>query len=309
MKSAQSHIREMFRQAIKSNDERFKELMNHVSIKAFQKENPEIPLEAYRKSFLELDQFVKEQENCAKCTGLETCKNMLPGYCSVLKGGPNYVRLQMKKCHRLEAYEQMKKRQELMQSHQIPKSVLAATFETIDFDERTDVIAEVMAYCDLFEKGIPKHGLYLYGPFGVGKSHIAAAAANYLTGLGIDVFMVYVPDFVQTVYDSIRRGTTSELVEAVKRTKVLILDDIGAESLNPWMRDEILGAILQHRMAEELPTLYTSNLTLDELEQHLAFTAKGGHEKIKALRIMERIRNFTKPICVTGRNRRENSVR
>jgi DNA replication protein DnaC len=53
------------------------------------------------------------------------------------------------------------------------------------------------------------------------------------------------------------------------------LDDIGAESNNDWIRDNILQVILQYRMQENLPTFFTSNLTMDELEMRLAMTKKG----------------------------------
>lgn len=309
MRSAQSQIRELFAgRKIPSSDERVQFLLSHVAIKAFQKQNPDIPLDVYKRSVPKLNQFVREQGNCARCGGLETCKNIFPGHCSELVGYETYIDLKMKKCSRLEAYEGMKKRQELFKSHKIPKSVLSSTFDTIDYDERSDVIMQALEYCDLFQKGIPKHGLYLHGNFGVGKSHIAAAIANYLTDLGIDCFMVYVPDFVQEVYQSIQKGTTHQLVDAVKQVKVLILDDIGAENLNPWIRDEIFGSILQHRMAEELTTIFTSNLSLDELQEHLTYTNKGGRDELKAKRIMERIKHYVKPLEVPGRNRRENNI-
>lgn len=309
MKSAQSQIREILGgRKIPSNEERLQSLLSNIAIKSFQKQNPDIPLEAYKRSIPKLSQFVREQENCAKCTGLETCKNIFPGRRSELVGYKTYIDLRMPKCERLKAFEEMKKRQELFKSHKIPKSVLSSTFDTIDLDERKDVIDQALEYCTLFEQGTPKHGLYLHGNFGVGKSHIAAAIANYLTGLGIDCFMVYVPDFVQEVYQSIQKGNTHQLVDAVKEVKVLILDDIGAENLNPWIRDEIFGSILQHRMTEELTTIFTSNLSLDELQEHLAYTNKGGRDELKAKRIMERIKHYVKPLEVPGRNRRENNL-
>ncbi|MBA4543423.1 primosomal protein DnaI [Thermoactinomyces daqus] len=311
MNHARTEIRKILAgRQVKSPDERVRELMDHTLIRSFMKEHPEIPLEAYKRSLSKLSQYVREQGNCVRCQGLESCPNIITGHHSVLVGYETNIDLQMKKCHRLEAYEQMKKRQALMKSHMIPKSILAATFDTIDLDpDRTEAISQAIEYCERFESGVfPKHGLYLYGPYGVGKSHIAGAMANYLTGLGVDSFMVYVPDFVQSVYDSIRKQKINELVDSVKQAKVLILDDIGAENLNPWMRDEIIGAILQYRMGEELPTIYTSNLTLNELENHLAFTNKGGEERIKAVRIMERIKHYTKPIRVSGKNRREGAI-
>jgi primosomal protein DnaI len=120
--------------------------------------------------------------------------------------------------------------------------------------------------------------------------------------------MVYVPDFLLEVKDAI--GSKTETVEskldALRTAPVLILDDIGAETLTIWTRDEVLGPILQRRM-ERLPTIYTSNLTMIELKQHLANvkdSKPSEQNDKKAARIIERIEPFVKILPVGGRNRR-----
>ena len=67
--------------------------------------------------------------------------------------------------------------------------------------------------------------------------------------------------------------------------------------------DEILGTILQYRMQEGLPTLFTSNLTISELEVHLASNDSEG--RIKARRIIERIKFLTDNITMIAENRRK----
>ncbi|MBR6072899.1 MAG: primosomal protein DnaI, partial [Bacilli bacterium] len=78
---------------------------------------------------------------------------------------------------------------------------------------------------------------------------------------------------------------------------------IGAESVTAWSRDEVLQTILQYRMDEELPTFFTSNLTIDELERHLSET-KDNIDKVKARRIIERIKQLTDDIEIISDNRR-----
>ncbi|MNC27657.1 Primosomal protein DnaI [compost metagenome] len=126
--------------------------------------------------------------------------------------------------------------------------------------------------------------------------------------------MVYVPDFMSEAKDAISSKTETVLskLEALQNVTVLILDDIGAESLTIWTRDEILGPILQRRM-ERLVTIYTSNLTIKELRQHLVNVKDAKamdqrqHEK-KAERILERIEPFVEVLHVGGRNRRRDNL-
>ena len=58
-------------------------------------------------------------------------------------------------------------------------------------------------------------------------------------------------------------------------------------------------------MQMELPTFFSSNFTMDELEKHLAVDVKGDQEPLKAKRIMERIRFLSREVTVVGDNLRQ----
>ena len=82
---------------------------------------------------------------------------------------------------------------------------------------------------------------------------------------------------------------------------LLLLDDIGAEYLTAWSRDEVMEPILQYRMDQNLPTFFTSNYSIDEIEKH--FIING--DKMKAKRIIERIKQVSDEVELVGKNRRE----
>ena len=56
-------------------------------------------------------------------------------------------------------------------------------------------------------------------------------------------------------------------------------------------------------MNENLSTFFTSNLTMEELENHLA-TGNNKTEKVKARRIIERIKSLTFDVEIIGKSRR-----
>ena len=85
---------------------------------------------------------------------------------------------------------------------------------------------------------------------------------------------------------------------------ILCIDDIGAEKVSEWSRDEVLGTILQTRMNHNLTTFFTSNLNLEELEKHFLITEKSD-EKIKARRIMGRIKQLSVEMELVSENRRK----
>ena len=86
-----------------------------------------------------------------------------------------------------------------------------------------------------------------------------------------------------------------------KYAKLLLIDDLGAEGVTSWSRDEVLGTILQYRMQEGLPTFITSNLNMKELSEHLSNKT----EKVKAERIIERVKQLTVDIEMISKNNRK----
>ncbi|WP_164491634.1 primosomal protein DnaI [Staphylospora marina] len=280
-------------------------LLRHPDVRRFAERHPELPLDCYRRSLILLSQFVTERTSCRQCPGLEKCPNSAPGHYPVLEQYGLAISLKLTECSKLRSHKESERRRSLIRSHHIPVEIRNATFESVELSaKREEAVSAAIDFCMEFENGLPDKGLYLYGPFGVGKSYIAGAVTNQLASIGIASVMVHLPALVEEMKGAINENSVSDKVDALKTTTVLILDDIGAETLTPWIRDDILSVIFQYRMTEHLPTIYTSNLSLDELEEHFAHTGKGGFEPLKAKRLMERIRPFVRPILVEGRNRR-----
>lgn len=69
------------------------------------------------------------------------------------------------------------------------------------------------------------------------------------------------PDFVEDAKALMfEPQKLKETVTLMKEADLLVFDDIGAENLSPWVRDHVLGAILNHRMNRK-PT-FTRPITI-----------------------------------------------
>ncbi|GEO78679.1 primosomal protein DnaI [Companilactobacillus mindensis DSM 14500] len=147
-------------------------------------------------------------------------------------------------------------------------------------------------------------GLYLAGDFGVGKTYLLGAIANELFKHDVHTTLMHFPTFAIEMKDSIGQNNVLAKVNKIKGAEILMLDDIGADTMSSWIRDEILGVILQYRMQENLPTFFSSNFSMKELEQHLSVNQRGEEEPVKAKRIMERVKYLSREVIVTGPNRR-----
>jgi primosomal protein DnaI len=307
IQQAISHL--PWRRKLPSLGEIERDILNHPLVVEFRRQHPEITMEVLERSLAKLDQAIKEHNQCAKCQSVAECPNLMKGHEAKLVWTGAYIDTVYTPCPKWIAEQAQKKREKLIQSHHIPREVLNASFQNFEQDPtRFTAFRTLMEFCLQAEPGSQERkmkGIYLYGPLGVGKSYLMAATARKLADRGISSLMVYVPDFFREIKESIQDNSVQEKVAALKSVPVLILDDIGADNITPWIRDEVLGAILQFRIAENLPTLFTSNYNYELLEEHLSHSAKGGIEAMKAKRIMERIVHYTNDYFVDGPNRRK----
>ena len=93
-------------------------------------------------------------------------------------------------------------------------------------------------------------------------------------------------------------------VTALKKADYLFLDDIGAESVSEFIRDDVLLGILEYRLEQDLTTFFTSNLSKEELLKHYQYDRKEKSNLMKARRLLERIDILTDDYVLTGENMR-----
>lgn len=264
--------------------------------------------EMVERSLGKLYEYISQSPECCNCGSTEKCTNYLKGFVPKLYITQNTIDVEYERCKQKIIEDERREIESMISSMHMPKDVLSATLKDLYIDDASRVkianyAADFIAHYKQTGE-LPKKGFYLHGEFGVGKSFVLGAIANELASLKVPSVLVFVPEFLRELKNSIHDQTLQEKVDYVKQAPVLMLDDIGAETLTSWTRDEILGPILHYRMSEQLPTFITSNFDYDELEHHLAQNSRGDVEVVKAARIMERIKAVTIPIRMTGKNRR-----
>jgi DNA replication protein DnaC len=117
----------------------------------------------------------------------------------------------------------------------------------------------------------PKGWLILTGQSGCGKTHLACAIANRQIGMAKPVFYIEVADLLDHIYatfDSNTELTYKELFEQVKNVPLLVLDDLDLSINSAWAKGKI-QQILNHRFNEQLPTVITSSIPVEMLEENL----------------------------------------
>ena len=117
----------------------------------------------------------------------------------------------------------------------------------------------------------PRGWFVLTGNSGSGKTHLAAAIANHCISLHVRTFFIVVPDLLdhlRATFGPNSDVTYDELFEQVRNVPLLVLDDLGAQTSSPWAGEKLFQ-VLNHRFNAQLPTVVTTNVSLDRLDDSL----------------------------------------
>ena len=161
-----------------------------------------------------------------------------------------------------------------------PEMLSRMTFDS--FDERgyrcTDVQQQSLASAKKaalrYARELDKqtvNWLTLFGPTGVGKTHLAVAIATERIKAGDEVFFAFVPELLDKLRGALRPDNTDsyeQLFEQFKTVRLLILDGLGDEADTPWGKEKLYQIVVR-RHNSRLPTIITTREDFSEQWEHL----------------------------------------
>lgn len=247
-----------------------------------------------------------ERENCANCPGIQSCPNDLVGYKKVYKRVDGVINESFSPCDLKINSDKVAEIKSRIIFENMPKNLEMASFDKLYLksgSSRDEAIKNVFTFFKNYNSK-PTKGYYLYGNYGVGKSYMMAALLNKLAeNYNIQGAMICLPEYINNLKLSFKTNFSQKL-EDVKKVDILVIDDLGAENISQWSRDEILGSILQYRMQENLVTFFTSNFSIKDLIDRYNIN-NSNTDKVLAERIVERIKVLSKEVYIHGKNYRE----
>lgn len=205
--------------------------------------------------------------NCPHCHGLGYLRADVP------PGHPRFGRLEPCACRTVELTQQI--RQRLFALSQL-QELAHLTFETFQPRGRPGLPplqaqSLEMAYNQAQQYAHRLEGwLLLIGGYGCGKTHLAAAIANLAVSQGVPTLFLTLPDLLDSLrfaYDA-EDTTFEERFEQIRNATLLVLDDFGTQNATPWAQEKLFQ-ILNYRYINRLPTVITTNLSLEEIEPRI----------------------------------------
>lgn len=281
---------------------RIENLEKHPEVQRFLHENHADPLLVEKNSAL-FEQWLREQERCAKCQGLEFCSSKIRGQSRLLKCEEGQYLSEMYQTCRYQNEQNQKRsnRQNFRFSHMRPEQYEVSLK---DLGSAGGRYTKPAAYVDALEASVNGTGLFLYGQAGTGKSTLMMAMANTMAAprrSGRKTAYVKMPLLIQELKNCI--SSEPERIEYILnilyRVDVLFIDDLGNEKISQWSRDEILFPLLEERLSAGRMTCFASNSSLEDLQRGYAQTG-GPFSDRAAERLVDRIRALARPVEMKG---------
>jgi primosomal protein DnaI len=250
---------------------------------------------------IEVSNWLSQKQICQGCQGLQQCNRPMKGYGIELSRDLSTV---MKPCRYLAARQQKTEHRKNYLLCDLNEKALEHDIDKIDLSRESEDYRQKVEIVRHWLSQPRKRGIYFHGPLGVGKSYLAACMTNKYARQGRKVAFVNMPRLASDLRNNLREyDYVNSRVSRMRRADLLVLDDIGAENITDWIRDDILFTVLDYRMEHEKPTVFTSNSSFEDLKRRM-MSSSSSEDETKALRIIERIRALSELVTIKGTSRR-----
>lgn len=223
-----------------------------------------LPKEVLTDYKLEAIQLYENRIQCKNCTkqgeNVFDCWQLTPE----IKDGSFYF--SAGSCGKQRKAYITKKTARIMEQSRIGERFKDRRFDTFKTNASNRKAYEAcLSYARSFNK--KSNGLLLVGEYGTGKTHLAVSIIHELAKKNVYGVFITTPDLLQKIRTSYTNPDikANEIMDIVKTTEFLVLDDLGTEKVTDWVREQFY-MIINARYENMLQTVITTNCTFKELE-------------------------------------------
>ena len=227
-----------------------------------------------------LHDYQEDFHVCKDCPGFSKCPKKEKHISVYVYKEGNYITTKSEPCK--EFIKEMEIESKYV-AKDFPADWRTSVLKNLDLSEnRRPLIKEFVNIA----KGKSNKWLYVLGNHKVGKSFVLVTFANEFVALGRGkVAVINAAKQLKNIADmaySDKEGFKSA-IELLENVPLLVIDEFGQEYKNELIRDQIVIPVLNARSHKELPTFFSSEFTIKEIQQLYSVGKNGGAIRGKQL--------------------------
>ncbi|QSO53315.1 ATP-binding protein [Alicyclobacillus curvatus] len=260
---------------------------------------------AQRATLLE---YIRQQSICSSCRGFASCgkEGDMQGFVQTLEQYGPTLTVGVRRCR---PFLDARVRSSVNRWHEFSGALkrdgdfLLTNFPQEQRRKYPKMFRYAVDFAEAYEPGQATPGLYLFGPPGVGKTHLLLGVLNRLQERGVPALFVR----SDSIFDRMRHviadnGDLEPLLDAYATVPVLGIDEFAQERANDFTLEKLFR-IINHRFHSQLPTWFTSNYAPPDIYRKNGVDV---HDSVPALR--SRVMQMVKLARVEGLDARQRNL-
>lgn len=244
----------------------------------------------------------EQAKRCGECTGLADCRQRTLGMFPTVEAYLGKLSFGFSFCRYKRAEMVKAKVDRLFNFSKVPAVYTGKNFDDFQVNPENAKAVRIAAW--VVDNG--SKGVLFFGPPGTGKTLLASILCNEILNQGRIAIFASIPDLLADIRSSYDKGNTSEILQAVNDAPFLVLDDLGAEKMTPWVGEQLFS-LINTRLSNSRQTVITSNYRPQELIVRMQTVDARGNicDDLQGRRIMSRIHEMCYLIAMDGKDWRK----
>ncbi|MCX7571439.1 ATP-binding protein [Tumebacillus sp. DT12] len=253
---------------------RFKEQQSAYTPDYFRERLPQVRTlgvddQTIRAGAILLLDLLKQERVCGSCKGFDQCgkEGDAKGHYDMLDVYNGQLTVRTTHCNEYLKFVERREIDNLKEFSEKTQEDKRYRFDNYPVEQarkHPKLYAAAMEFAEAFTTGRQnlsdaQKGLYIFGPPGVGKTHLMLAICNRLDDRKVPNIFVRADSIFDKLRMSVASGKEMEtVIEKYCTVPVLAIDEFAQERANEFTLDKMFR-IINYRFSNQLPTLFTSN--------------------------------------------------
>lgn len=216
----------------------------------------------------DLTEVAAARRKCYKCNSFANCwrEEVEKGQVYKVQVNGERIHIVATACKPFREHSRQQAKDSLFEIAEHDRAYNFANYPLEQSEKHDQLFGYMQDFAETFQPGNTRKGTFMFGPSGIGKTHLMLAVANRLHDRDIPVIFIRADKLINRFRDAVGKdGEIDRLLEIFTTAPVLCIDEFGQELMVTDYSLEKMQFIVNERMRAGRPTFFTSNVLPIEL--------------------------------------------